>query len=308
MSLSVVFMGTPAFAVPALQGLLHSQHKVIGVYTQPPRPAGRGQKLTSSPVHILAEAHNIPVFTPVNFKSPEPIAALKALKADIAVVVAYGLLLPKAVLEAFPKGCINIHPSLLPRWRGAAPIHRTVLAGDPETAIAIMQMDEGLDTGDVLSIEHIALATHITSGALHDMLSERAVPLLLQTLDAIEQGKATRTQQSEAGVEYAKKISKDEAKIDWNESAEAIERKVRGLNPYPIAVSTLNNQPIKIWAAEVINYSGAAGIGTVIDEAFTIACGKNALRPTFVQQPGKKPIAVSEWLRGHPVPVGTKLG
>lgn len=308
MPLKIIFMGTPAFAVPALRGLIDSAHHVVGVYSQPPRPAGRGQKLSPSPVHRLAEERGIAVHTPLNFKNTESIDELRALGADIAVVAAYGLLLPKAVLEAFPKGCINIHPSALPRWRGAAPIHRTVLAGDTQTDICIMQMDEGLDTGDVLAREPVALPQGITTGALHDMLAEQSVPLLLETINAIELGAAKPVAQTEDGVTYAKKISKDESRIDWTESAEAIERQIRGLNPFPVAATTLNGEPIKILRADTSNTGHAVVAGTVIDDRFGIACGMGTLHPTWVQRPGKKPMSAEEMLRGFPIPQGSVVG
>ncbi|MGB1540263.1 MAG: methionyl-tRNA formyltransferase, partial [Rickettsiales bacterium] len=223
-------------------------------------------------------------------------------------VVAYGLLLPKTVLQAFPKGCINIHPSLLPRWRGAAPIHRTVLAGDTKTAICIMQMDEGLDTGDVLMEEHIDVPEGITTGGLHDLLAKQSPDILLKTLDAIDAGKAKPIPQAEEGVTYAQKISKEEALIDWSEPAEAIARKVRGLNPFPIAMTTLNDEAIKIWEAKVIKDTHGERPGEVMDKKLTIACGTGALRPTLVQRPGKKPMSAEAMLRGFEIPIGTKLG
>lgn len=308
MPLSIVFMGTPDFAVPALRGLIESGHRVVAAYSQPPRPAGRGQQLRPSPVQQLAEQHGIPVYTPLNFKSPESVEELHALKADIAVVAAYGLLLPKTVLEAFPKGCINIHPSALPRWRGAAPIHRTVLAGDATTDICIMQMDEGLDTGAVLSREPVPLPPRITTGELHDLLAEQSVPLLLETLAAIELGEAKPVPQGEHGVTYAVKIRKEEAQIDWTHSAEEIERKVRGLNPFPAAVATLNGEPIKILAADWSREGHSVIAGTVVDDAFSIACGFGTLHPTLVQRAGKKPMSTAEMLRGFPVAPGTRLG
>lgn len=308
MPLNIVFMGTPDFAVPALRGLIDSPHRVAAAYSQPPRPAGRGQKLTPSPVHRLAEEHGIPVRTPLNFKSPESVTELKAPGADVAVVAAYGLLLPKAVLEAFPKGCINIHPSALPRWRGAAPIHRTVLAGDDTTDICIMQMDEGLDTGDVLAREHLHLPADITTGRLHDLLAEQSVPLLLETLNAIELGEAVAIPQTAEGVTYAKKITKDESRIDWTQPAEAIARQVRGLNPFPVAMTLLNGEPIRILAAEHEETGHPVIAGTVIDDRFGIACGMGTLHPTLVQRPGKKPMPTEELLRGLPIAKGTKLG
>lgn len=305
MPLKLVFMGTPEFAVPALQGLLGSPHEVCAVYTQPPRPANRGQKLTPSPVHRTAEEAGVPVETPLNFKDPASVEHLKSYGADIAVVAAYGLLLPKSVLEAFPKGCINIHPSALPRWRGAAPIHRTVLAGDTTTDICIMQMDEGLDTGDVILREPLALPQGITTGALHDKLAQESTPLLLLALDMIADGSATATPQPEAGVTYAKKISKEEARIDWQQPAAAIDAHIRGLNPYPVAQTLLQGEPLKIWEATLEPYNGNATPGTVVDDALGIACGDGLIRPTLVQRPGKKPMPAGEMLRGHPIPAGT---
>lgn len=308
MPLNIVFMGTPDFAVPALRGLLESSHRVVAVYSQPPRPAGRGQKLRPSPVHQLAESAGVAVHTPLNFKSAESVETLKSHGADIAVVAAYGLLLPPSVLQAFRLGCINIHPSSLPRWRGAAPIHRTVLAGDRHTDICIMQMDEGLDTGDVLARMPVALPDGLTTGALHDQLAGQSVPLLLETLAALELGEAVAVKQAAEGVTYASKIRKEEAQIDWMQSAEAIERQIRGLNPFPVAVSTLNGEPIKFLAATISEQGHSVKAGTVVDEQFSIACGFGTLHPTLVQRPGKKPMPAAEMLRGNPVAIGTVLG
>jgi methionyl-tRNA formyltransferase len=308
MPLNIVFMGTPEFAVPALQALLDSEHRVVAVYAQPPRPAGRGQKLRESPTHQLAETYAVDVCTPRHFKTPESLAELKSYQADIAVVAAYGLLLPAAVLEAFPKGCINIHPSALPRWRGAAPIHRTVLAGDKSTDICIMQMDEGLDTGAVLAREPVAIPREVTTGQLHDMLATQAVPLLLETLSAIEAGGVKAIPQSGEGITYAHKIRKEEAEIDWTHSAEEIARKIRGLNPFPVAASTLNGEPIRILEATWDAEGHSVIAGTTINDQFSIACGFGTLHPTRVQRPGKKPLLTQEMLRGYPVPQGTRLG
>lgn len=308
MPLNIVFMGTPEFAVPALAGLLRSPHNMRAVYTQPPRPAHRGQKLTPSPVHRLAEATGATVETPVNFKDPASIDHLKSYGADIAVVAAYGLLLPKAVLEAFPKGCINIHPSALPRWRGAAPIHRTVMAGDTATDICIMQMDEGLDTGPVLLRSPLQIPQGITTGALHDMLSEASVPLLLETLDAIEAGTVHAIPQPSEGVTYAKKITKEEAVIDWHQPAAVIDAHIRGLNPYPVAQTLLAGEVLKVWDAVIESSKPNAAPGTVIDEGLGIACQDAVIRLQAVQRPGKKPMPTAELLRGYPVPSGTMLG
>lgn len=301
----IVFMGTPAFAVPALQGLINSHHTVVAVYSQPPRPAGRGQKLTPSPVHQLAEQYDIPVFTPENFKSAESIKTLRSHDADLAVVAAYGLLLPRAVLESFPESCINIHPSALPRWRGAAPLHRTVLAGDKTTELCIMQMDEGLDTGHVLLRKHYELPGDITTGQLHDWLSAEAAPLLLEALDKHTIWEALSTPQSDEGVTYAKKIMKEEARINWKEPAGLIDRQIRGLNPFPGAHFTLNGEPIKILSASLA--LGQFEPGVTLDDLLTIGTGNGSLRPVLVQRPGKKIMPVEEMLKGFPIPAGTVL-
>ena len=226
-------MGTPAFAVPTLRALHEAGHDIVAVYTQPPRPAGRGQQNTPSPVHDYANAHGLPVFTPETLKSPETQAAFAAHKADAAVVAAYGLLLPQPVLEAYPLGCINVHPSLLPRWRGAAPIQRTIMAGDKETGITIMQMDKGLDTGDMLMIERYPLPVSMNAGQLHDMLAHKAGPLVLKTLEGLQNQTIVPVKQPDTGVEYAKKITKDDFSIDWNQPAEIIYYQILGLSPAP---------------------------------------------------------------------------
>ena len=292
----VVFMGTPEFAVPSLKALIHA-HEVVAVYTQPPRPAGRGQKERKSPIHILAEKSGIPVFTPVKLTDEKPIA-------DIAVVAAYGLLLPEWFLKLFKYGCINIHPSALPRWRGAAPIQRTVLAGDSETAVCIMQMEKGLDTGPVLKREMVPVSPQITSGKLHDMLAEKSVPLLLDVLQHIENIKPKV--QLPDGVIYAKKIEKSEARIDWHKSAAEIDCLVRGLNPAPGAYFEHGGERIKIWEAEFgVDGSGPGGI--VLDDQLTIACGSGTIRPTLLQRAGGTKLATDDFLRGFPLPKNTKL-
>lgn len=294
----IIFMGTPEFAVPALKGLIASEHDVTAVYSQPPRPAGRGQKERKSPIHLLAEEHNIPVLTPekLTTNNQQPIA-------DIAVVAAYGLLLPEWFLQSFKYGCINIHPSALPRWRGAAPIQRTVLAGDTTTDICIMQMEKGLDTGAVLKRETLPVSPHITSGELHDILAEKSVSLLLDVLINIEHIKPEL--QSAEGVTYAKKIEKSEARIDWSKPADEIDRLVRGLNPFPGAYFEVNGERVKVWEAEVEfgvwNFEFG---GKILDDKLLIGCGKNALRLLKLQREGKKAVSAEEFLRGFPL---TKL-
>lgn len=292
----ILFMGTPEFAVPALEGLIASAHEVVAAYSQPPRPAGRGQKLRKSPVQELAEANGIPVLTPEKLLKEDAHP-----KADIAVVAAYGLLLPEWFLESFAHGCINIHPSALPRWRGAAPIQRTVMAGDATTDICIMQMEKGLDTGPVLKRETFKVPPHITSGALHDMLAEKSVPLLLDVLEHIDSVESVP--QSPLGVTYAKKIDKAEAKIDWNQTADEIDRLIRGLNPFPGAYFEYQNERIKLWEAAVEVHDGEVKApGAVLDNRLLIQCGEGAIRLKTLQREGKKPVGADELLRGFEIP------
>lgn len=303
----LVFMGTPAFAIPTLAALHEAGHNIAAVYTQPPRPAGRGQKETPSPMHQYALEHNLPVFTPESLKSSDIQAAFAAHKADAAIVAAYGLLLPKPILDAYPLGCINIHPSLLPRWRGAAPIQRTIMAGDRETGIVIMQMDAGLDTGDMLLVERYPIPEGTTAGELHDMLAQKAAPLLLEALRSLEGKNITPVKQSDAGVEYAKKITKTDSIIDWNQPASSIYHQILGLTPSPGAAFTYQGEPIKIFAASYSDAPTGKAPGTVIDDALGIACQPGILHPTLLQRPGKKRITADELLRGFPLPAGTSL-
>lgn len=303
--MNIVFMGTPAFAVPALEALVNSQHKILAVYTQPPRPAGRGQKETKSPIHELAIKHNIPVYTPTSLKTPEAQMEFTEHKADIAVVVAYGLLLPKPILEAYLLGCINIHPSILPRWRGAAPIQRTIMAGDIKTSIIIMKMDEGLDTGDILMQENLEISYGTNSGSLHDILAHKSAPLLLKALDEI-QG-ITPQKQSEIGVTYAKKITKEDCAIDWEKPAAEIYQQILGLSPSPGAFFNYNNEIIKVFEAVVEESKTSLPPGTILDDKLGIACGQNILRLLTLQRPNKKRMDADEFLRGFQIPAGIKL-
>jgi methionyl-tRNA formyltransferase len=303
--MNVVFMGTPAFAVPALEALIASHHKIVAVYTQPPRPAGRGQKETPSPVHKLASQHNIPVYTPISLKTPEVQAEFSAHKADIAVVVAYGLLLAKAILEAYPYGCINIHPSLLPRWRGAAPIQRTIMAGDQKTAIIIMKMDEGLDTGDILLKQDMDIIYGTNAGGLHDLLAKKSAPLLLKALDEINS--ITPQKQSETGVEYAKKITKEDCAVNWAKPAAEIYQQILALSPSPGAFFSYNNEIIKIFDAKVEESKTTSPPGTVLDDMLAIACGGDVLRPLILQRPNKTRMNAEEFLRGFNIPKATIL-
>ena len=299
----VIFMGTPDFAVPALVALAEAGHEVVAAYSQPPRPGGRrGKELTPSPVQREAEARGIPVRHPVSLKGAEEQAAFAALGADVAVVAAYGLILPQAVLDAPKHGCINIHASLLPRWRGAAPIHRAVLAGDAETGVTIMQMEAGLDTGPMLAIERTPIARK-TTGELTQELAEIGGRLALQVLSDLA---AYRPEvQPEEGVTYAKKIDKAEALLDFSAPAVEVERQVRGFAPVPGAFFEFEGERYKVLAAELVDGSGWPG--AVIDERLTIACGQGAIRPLRIQRQGKPAMDVGDLLRGKPIPAGTRL-
>jgi len=303
--MKIIFMGTPLFALPTLKALVGAGHEILAVYTQPPRPAGRGQKETPSPIHQYALEKVLAVRTPVSLKSPEEQQAFANLKADAAVVAAYGLLLPKAILEGTKHGCINIHPSLLPRWRGAAPIQRAVIAGDTETAMCIMQMDEGLDTGDVLLSQITPIGPEETAGELHDRLAVLGGDMLVQTLKLIESGKTNRTPQSGEPV-YAKKIDKTEARIQWNKPACDINNLIRGLSPSPGAYTTVNGEQVKILKAEFGDMPHDRP-GRILDDRLTIACSASYLRPLIIQRPGKKPMSIADALRGWLIPADSIL-
>lgn len=292
----VVFMGTPEFSVPALAALA-AHHEVVAVYSQPPRPAGRGKKNRPTPVHMKALELGLPVRTPLNFRAEEDRAAFAALGADVAVVVAYGLILPQALLDAPRHGCLNIHASLLPRWRGAAPIHRAIMAGDAETGLCIMQMEAGLDTGPVLLRATTPIGATETTGALHDRLSEMGARLILEALDRLDTLPAEP--QPEAGVTYAAKIDKAEARIDWTRPAAELVRQVNGLSPFPGAWCLAGEERLKLLRA-----APAAGSGTpgqVLD-GFTVACGSGALEVLEAQREGKRPMPATEVLKGLPLP------
>ncbi len=298
--MKVVFMGTPDFSVPVLDAL-HRTHEVVAVYCQPPRPAGRGKKDRPSPVQARAEALGLLVRHPVSLKGVEAQAEFTALGADVAVVVAYGLILPQAVLDAPKHGCLNIHASLLPRWRGAAPIHRAIMAGDAETGICIMQMEAGLDTGPVL----MRAATPIdaeTTGELHDRLSQMGARLILQALDRLPD--LQPEPQPEEGVTYAAKIDKAEARIDWTQPAEKVDRLIRGLSPFPGAWCDAGER-LKLLRSRVVEGQGEPG---ELLHGLTIACGTGAVEIIEAQREGKRPMAAEELLRGLPLPPGTRLG
>ncbi|MCG6364955.1 methionyl-tRNA formyltransferase [Vibrio fluvialis] len=301
-SVRIVFAGTPDFAARHLAALLSSEHEVIAVYTQPDRPAGRGKKLTASPVKNLALEHNIPVYQPENFKSDEAKQELAALNADIMVVVAYGLLLPKAVLDTPKLGCINVHGSILPRWRGAAPIQRSIWAGDAETGVTIMQMDVGLDTGDMLKIATLPIEASDTSGSMYDKLAELGPQALVECLSDIAQGTAVAVKQDDALANYAQKLSKEEAKIDWALSAQTIERCVRAFNPWPMSHFAVADNQIKVWQARVEAGSSNQAAGTILKADKTgiyVATGEEILILESLQIPGKKALPVQDILNAR---------
>lgn len=300
----VIFMGTPDFSVPVLDALVAAGHDIACVYCQPPRPAGRGKKDRATPVHARAEALGLPVRHPASLKSPEAQAEFAAVGADIAVVVAYGLILPQPVLDAPRHGCLNIHASLLPRWRGAAPIHRAIMAGDAETGVCIMQMEAGLDTGPVLLRAATPIAATETTGTLHDRLSDLGAKLITRALNQLET--LTPQPQPTQGVTYATKIDKSEAAVDWTRPATEISRQIRGLSPFPGAWTTLNGDRIKLLGTAPATGQGTAG--TVLDTAFAVACGTGALRITRAQRAGKGAQDAASFLNGLPLPPGTRLG
>jgi methionyl-tRNA formyltransferase len=310
MPLKIVFMGTPDFSVPVLDAVVTAGHNVVAVYSQPPRPAGRGMAEVKSPVHRRAEALGIAVRTPVNFKSEEDRAAFAALEADAAVVVAYGLLLPKAVLEAPRLGCFNVHASKLPRWRGAAPIQRAIMAGDTLTAVDVMRMEQGLDTGPVCLQRDIPIPPDLTAGELHDQLSAAGAALMTEALEKLEAGSLACVPQPAEGVTYAAKIDKGETRIDFARPAKEVVDHVRGLSPFPGAwfEVALGGKPerIKVLAAKEVSGSGEPG--TLLDEALTIACGSGAIRVEKLQRAGKQPMAAADFLRGTRLPAGGRLG
>lgn len=306
MSLRVIFMGTPDFSVPVLTALIGQGHEIAAVYSQPPRPAGRrGLELTKSPVHVKAEEFGIEVRTPKSLKSAEEQEAFHALQADVAVVVAYGLLLPRAILEGTRLGCYNGHASLLPRWRGAAPIQRAIMAGDRETGMMIMKMDEGLDTGPVAMVERITITPDMTAGELHDRLSQIGADLMVRAMAALERDSLTLTPQAEEGATYAAKIDKAETRIDWTGRAQDIHNRIRGLSPFPGAwcEMEIGGKPERIKLLKSILAEGSGGSpGTILPgDGLTIACGEDAVKLTLLQKAGGKPLLAADFLRGAPV-------
>jgi methionyl-tRNA formyltransferase len=309
--LRIIFAGTPDFAARHLQALIQSEHKIVGVYSQPDRPAGRGKKLKASEVKELALEHNLPVFQPQSLKNDEALAELTSLNADIMIVVAYGLILPKAILEAPRLGCLNVHGSILPRWRGAAPIQRAIWAGDKQTGVTIMQMDEGLDTGDMLHISRCPINTTETSASLYTKLAELGPDALIETINKLANGEITPEPQNDELANYAKKLSKEEANIDWSMSALQIERNIRSFNPWPVCFTQMSEQTVKVYQAQVVLQSGNPGQILSSDKnGVVVACGEHALCITQLQPQGKKPMAINDFLngRGDWVTPGTVLG
>jgi methionyl-tRNA formyltransferase len=305
----LVFMGTPDFAVPTLVEIVGRGHEVVAVYTRAPQPAGRGLELRPSPVEREARQYGLAVLTPSTLRTEEAQETFRAHGADAAVVVAYGLILPKPILDAPLLGCFNLHASALPRWRGAAPINRAIMAGDAETAAVVMKMDEGLDTGPMAIAEQGAIGPDMTAGELHDLLARRGADLMMRALAAAERGTLQLTPQPEAGVTYAAKIDKNETRIDWTRSWQAVHDHCRGLSPFPGAWFDLPDAggAARVKVLRTTRGEGSGPPGTVIDEELTVGCGEGAVRILELQRAGRQPMKAAEFLRGTPVPVGMRL-
>jgi methionyl-tRNA formyltransferase len=309
MSLRVVFMGTPQFSVPTLSEIIGQGHDVAACYTRAPAPAGRGMELRKSPVHLTAERFGIPVLTPQSLRTEEAAAVFAGHGADVVVVVAYGRILPKAILDIPPLGCLNLHGSLLPRWRGAAPIQRAVMAGDAETGVMVMRMEEGLDTGPVAMAEKLGLGPDTTAGEAHDRLMLLGADLMARALAALSRGGLGFTPQPEAGVTYAHKIGKAEARLDWARPAADLHNLVRGLAPFPGAFfeADWGQGMTRVKVLRSVRADGSGPPGTVLDDQLTVACGEGALRLLEVQRAGKGPVSAGEFLRGAGVKAGVRL-
>jgi len=301
--LRLIFMGTPDFSVPTLLELVAHGHEIAVVYTRAPKPGGRGMKLQATPVEVEARRLGIPVLTPKTLKTPEALEEFRAHDADAAVVVAYGMILPQAILDAPKLGCFNLHASLLPRWRGAAPINRAIMAGDAESGVMVMKMDVGLDTGDVAMVERLPITDAMTASDLHDRLAPLGADLMVRAMGALERGGLQLAKQSEEGVTYAAKIDKAEARIDWTRPAREVLRHIHGLSPFPGAWSEIADggeaARVKILRCELAKGSGAPG--SVLDDQLTIACGDGAIRIVELQRAGKAPMKAAEFLRGTPL-------
>ena len=301
----LIFMGTPDFSVPTLIELAARGHDIVAVYTRAPKPAGRGMDLQRTPVEREAQRLGLTVHTPITLKDSSAAEMFRAHNADAAVVVAYGLILPKAILEVPRLGCFNVHASLLPRWRGAAPINRAIMAGDAESGVTIMQMDEGLDTGAMAMAERVSVGTDMTAGELHDALARVGADVMLRALAAAERGSLTLTPQLSTGVTYAEKISKGETRIEWTKPWKHVHDHIRGLSPFPGAWFELDG--VRVKALRSTKGEGSGKPGTALDDRLTVACGSGAVRLTLVQRAGKQPMSAGEFLRGTPVKAGTAL-
>ena len=309
MSLRLIFMGTPDFAVPTLRALHERGHEIVAVYTRAAKPAGRGMKLQPSPVEQEARRLGIPVFTPTTLKTQESLREFEALAADAAVVVAYGMILPQAILDAPKLGCFNLHGSLLPRWRGAAPINRAIMADDAESGVMVMKMDAGLDTGDVAMTERLAITDAMTGADLHDALAPLGADLMVRAMDALERGKLQLTRQSGQGVTYAAKIDKAEARIDWNQPARAVLRHIHGLSPFPGAwcEMPIEGEPVRVKILRCEMTDGSGATGELLDGRLAVACAQGAIRILELQRAGKAPMQAADFLRGTPLKAGVHV-
>jgi len=309
MALRVVFMGTPDFSVPTLSEIVSAGHDVAGVYTQPPRPAGRGMEERKSPVHSFAEEAAIPVFTPKTLRRPEVQEEFASLSPDVAVVAAYGLLLPPPVLQTPPLGCLNLHASLLPRWRGAAPIQRAIMAGDKEPGVMIMKMDQGLDTGPVALADHLLIGPDTTAGEIHDQLSLMGASLMLSALSLLERSELIFSPQPKDRATYAPKIAKEETRIDWKKTSAEVHNRIRALSPYPGAwfEALLGGKAERVKVLRSVLVPGKGDPGQLLDANLTVACGSLAVRLTQVQRSGRKPMGGADFLRGFPLGKGTQF-
>jgi len=309
MALRLIYLGTPEFSVPTLLDLVSHGHQIAAVYTRAPKPGGRGMKLQATPVEVEARRLGITVLTPKTLRTPEALEEFRAHEADAAVVVAYGMILPQAILDAPKLGCFNLHASLLPRWRGAAPINRAIMAGDAESGVTVMKMDVGLDTGDVAMAERIVITDAMTAADLHDRLARLGADLMVRAMAALERGALQFARQGEGGVTYAAKIEKAEARIDWAKSAREVLRHIHGLSPFPGAWSEIEGggeaARVKILRCELAKGSGAPG--SVLDDQLTIACGEGAIRIVELQRAGKAPMKAAEFLRGTPLKPPARL-
>jgi len=306
MPLRLIFMGTPEFSVPTLSAIAASRHEVVAVYTRAPKPAGRGMALAPSPVARLAQDLGMPILTPKTLRRDDVQATFRAHRADAAVVVAFGLILPQPILTAVPLGSLNLHASLLPRWRGAAPINRAIMAGDTETGVVVMKMDEGLDTGPVAMAARVAIGADMTAGELHDALAPIGAEFMVRALAALEHGALTWTPQPETGITYAAKIDKAETRINWSWDGRRVHDHCRGLSPFPGAWFAIDGDT-RVKALRTMRVQGSGPIGTVLDDHLTVACGEGAVRLLEVQRAGRQPMKTEEFLRGTPIAPGTRL-